>query len=75
MEFCPTPRRGHGRRAIQWLLNTLSQFEGIQSCEAQVRSDNIASIKLLTSIGFRQTDKRASNAPAEPVCRLIFSIR
>ena len=66
-------RKGHCRRAIDRVINVMSQFEGIRAIEAQVRTSNYESIGLLTGLGFECVGQRSADSVSVRVYRLTFS--
>ena len=59
--FVPHQRQGFGREGVSAMLRHLIDSIGIQCVDATVDTENVASIRLLESLGFSRVDERASD--------------
>ena len=60
--FCDAWGQGYGREAVAEIIRYLQVAYSVAKCHATVDPRNIRSIRLLESLGFRQTDYRIRGA-------------
>ncbi len=74
MIYVPCQRRGYAHEAAAAVIGHLREMHGVQRILADVSTRNIASIRVLESLGFSRTSERDAGHGREAGREFVYAL-